>query len=87
MFRTLKVKRSQKFVGWTQNPKKIIETLNQHIRTKFFPNMYVICMFRTLKVENLESLKTIGLKLSSKKKGEVSRLKVKKVIHQIAKIC
>jgi hypothetical protein len=41
-FRTLKVERGQKyarteFAGSTQNPKKIMRTSNQPIRTKFFP--------------------------------------------------
>jgi hypothetical protein len=41
VFRTLKEERGQKyahteFAGPTQNPKKIIRTSNQPIRTKFF---------------------------------------------------
>jgi hypothetical protein len=42
LFRTLKVERGQKyarteFAGSNQNPKKIMRTSNQPIRTKFFP--------------------------------------------------
>jgi hypothetical protein len=42
VFRTLKVERGQKyarteFAGPTQNPKKIIRTSNQPIKTKIFP--------------------------------------------------
>jgi hypothetical protein len=58
VFRTLKVERGQKyarteFAGPTQNPKKIIRTSNQPIRTKFFPKK---SMFSTLKVLRSQNL-------------------------------